>query len=243
MTKYLSRYDLESIGTDVIAEYKRMIRQNQIERVDIDCLVERLLGLHIDYRHLSIAGDKLGLTSFSEIGVEIFPQDQADTHERYYMLDGKTILVESNLIREDANLGRRNYTVAHECCHHIMRRLFPDDHSAQAKGRVVHFCYRSRNRKRDWEEWQVETLAGIILLPTECILCGMERFGLGSRIRLLNRIFAPEVYSKFVQMALFLRVSLTALAIRMTQLNLLERNDLQDPYALISVEMDGGMEL
>lgn len=236
--KHLSRRDLESLGGNVIAAYKNTVRCSQIERVEIDRLANQLLGLHVDYRHLSLAGDKLGLTSFSEIGVEVFSQNQSDVEDMYYMLDGQTILIESNLMREGANIGRRNYTVAHECCHHIMRRLFPDDYGSQAKERMVHCLYRNRRGRQDWEEWQVETLAGTVLLPVECIFRGMERFGLGVQIRWLNRVFAPDVYNKFAHMAEFLGVSKTALAIRLQHLNLLKRNDLQDPYALISIEMD-----
>ena len=39
-------------------------------------------------------------------------------------------------------------------------------------------------------------------------------------------------------MASFMGASKTALAIRMTQLGLLKRNDLIDPYALVRVEKD-----
>lgn len=235
----LSRNDLEQIGADVIRKYKSLLHVKRLDRLDIDCLAEKLLGLRIDSRHLSLAGDILGLTSFSEIGVEIFPQSADSLDESIYMLDGKTILIESNLTREGANIGRRNYTVSHETCHHILRYLFPYDYGSKAKGRVVRFYYRDRNSgTRDWEEWKVETLAGIILLPVECVLHSVDSFGLGAQIRLLNRVFAPEVYNRFVQMATFLGVSKTALAIRMIQLGLLQRNDLNDPYALISVEMD-----
>lgn len=235
----LSRNNLEYIGADIIDRYKSLLHINRLERVDIDYLAETLLGLRIDCRHLSLAGDILGLTSFDEIGVEVFPQDTDSSEMPFYILDGKTILIESNLTREGANIGRRNYTVSHEVCHHIMRRLFPHDYSSKVKGRVVRFCYRDRSSgARDWEEWRVETLAAIILLPAECVLRSMDSFGLGAQIRLLNRIFAPEVYGKFVQMAEFLGASKTALAIRMMQLGLLKRNDLKDPYALISIEMD-----
>lgn len=235
----LSRNELEHIGAEVSGRYKTLLHVSRLDRVDIDCLAEKLLGLRIDSRHLSLAGDILGLTSFDEIGVEVFPQSADSSDESFYMLDGKTILIESDLTREGANIGRRNYTVSHETCHHIMRRLFPYDYGSKAKGRVVRFCYRDRNSiKRDWEEWRVETLAAIILLPVECVLRSMDSFGLGVQIRLLNRVFAPEVYDKFTKMAAFLGVSKTALAIRMVQLGLLKRNDLRDPYALISIEMD-----
>ena len=53
------------------------------------------------------------------------------------MLDGKTILIESDLMKEGANIGRRNYTVSHESCHHILKMLFPHDYGAQAKAGVL----------------------------------------------------------------------------------------------------------
>ena len=238
--KFLSRNDLESIGTRVIAAYKKLtaLSGQPLERVDIDYLCQALLGLRIDYARLSLGGEKIGLTSSCEVGVEIFPEDPACTEELYYMLDGKTILIESDLVKEGANVGRRNYTVSHESCHHILKLLFPRDYGAQARGRSVHYCYRSNRRNGDWEEWQVETLAAIILLPPECVTRGMERFGLGAQMRLLNRVFAPGDYVKFTDMAAFLGVSKTALSIRMTQLGLLKRNDLTDPYALVRIDMD-----
>lgn len=238
--KFLSRNDLESIGSRVIAAYKKLpaVSGQTLERVDIDYLCQALLGLHIDYARLSLDGEKIGLTSSCEVGVEVFSEDPACTEELYYMLDGKTILIESTLTKEDANVGRRNYTVSHESCHHILKMLFPRDYGAQARGRSVHYCYRSSRKNGDWEEWQVETLAAIILLPPECVLRCMERFGLGTQMRLLNRVFAPVDYGKFEDMASFMGVSKTALSIRMTQLGFLKRNDLTDPYALVRIDMD-----
>ena len=116
--------------------------------------------------------------------------------------------------------------------------LFPHDYGAQASGRSIHCCYRSNRGNGDWEEWQVETLAAMILLPAECVVRSMERFGLGTQMRLLNRVFAPADYKKFEAMASFMGASKTALSIRMTQLGLLKRNDLSDPYSLVRVDMD-----
>ena len=197
--------------------------------------LQETLGL--DAR-LSLNGEKIGLTSSCDIGVEVFPEDPSSTEEQYYMLDGKTILIESDLMKEGANIGRRNYTVSHESCHHILKMLFPHDYGAQASGRSVHCCYRSNRGNGDWEEWQVETLAAMILLPPECVVRSMERFGLGTQMRLLNRVFAPADYKKFEAMASFMGASKTALSIRMMQLGLLKRNDLSDPYSLVRVEMD-----
>lgn len=220
--------------------YKRLpaISGQALERVDIDFLCQELLGLRIDYARLSLNGEKIGLTSSCDIGVEVFPEDPSSTEEQYYMLDGKTILIESDLMKEGANIGRRNYTVSHESCHHILKMLFPHDYGAQASGRSIHCCYRSNRGNGDWEEWQVETLAAMILLPPECVVRSMERFGLGTQMRLLNRVFAPADYKKFEAIASFMGASKTALSIRMTQLGLLKRNDLFDPYSLVRVDMD-----
>ena len=225
--RYLSRVDLEMIGLRIISAYKRLpaVTDAPLERVDIDYLMQSLLGLRIDYRHLSPYRDKLGLTSMSEIGIEVFPSAAAKEEDSFYMLDGKTILIEEDLIREGSNIGRRNYTVSHEGCHHILKRLFPR-------------YYRRKRSSYDWEEWQVETLAGIVLLPQECLTRNMVRFGLGSQMRLLNRVFAPVEYQRFVDMACFMGVSKMALSIRMTQLGLIRRNDLTDPYALVRIEKD-----
>lgn len=197
-----------------------------------------MLGLRINYARLSLGGEKIGLASSCEVGVEVFSEDPACAEELYYMLDGKTILFECDLVKEGANVDRRNYTVSHESCHHILKMLFPRDYGAQARGCSVHYCYRSNRRNGGWEEWQVETLAAIILLPPECVIRSMARFGLGAQIRLLNRVFAPADYAKFADMAAFMGVSKTALSIQMTQLGLLKRNDLTDPYALVRIDMD-----
>ena len=245
--KVLSRADLEAVGERVIRAYAALpgVAGQALERVDIDHLCHDLLGLQIDYRHLSKDGVKLGLTSFCKIGVEVFPEDGEPEYseDQFYMLDGKTLLIESELAREGANVGRRNYTVSHESCHHILKLLFPRDYGAQTMERCVHYCYRTRTCARDWEEWQVDTLAGIILLPAGCVQQCMERFGLGSQMRLLNRVFARSDYRRFEEMANYMGVSKTALSIRMSQLGLLKRNDLHDPYALVRIERDEEDEL
>ena len=99
--KYLSRNDLETIGRRVIAAYKKLpaISGQAPERIDIDYLCQGLLGLRVDYARLSLNGEKIGLTSSCEVGVEIFPEDPSCEGDQYYMLDGKTILIESELIQ------------------------------------------------------------------------------------------------------------------------------------------------
>ena len=53
-------------------------------------MLEKVLGLTVEYMHLSYDGDILGLTSFGELGVQVFENDD---EESFYFLDGKTVLV------------------------------------------------------------------------------------------------------------------------------------------------------
>lgn len=236
---HLSRGDLEVIGSRVIKAYQKIAETNHLpqDRVDIDVLVQQLLHLHIEFQHLSKDRSILGATAFEDIGIEVFPEQDEDDGESFYMLDGKTILIESDLTLEGANVGRRNFTVAHEGCHQILNMLFPHDYGKRAPYRAVHY-YRGTGSRNDfaWEEWQTDALASVILMPSEYVQHCMQAFGLGSKMRLLNRVFAKADYTRFEEMSTYMGVSKTALSIRMVRLGLLQRNDLGDPYALVRIE-------
>lgn len=79
-------------------------------------------------------------------------------------------------------------------------------------------------------------------MPPALLIEQMRIVGLPAKIRILNRVFAPKAYQAFASIAETIGVSKSALAIRMKQLGLLERDDLKDPYALVRVEMDDDPE-
>ena len=68
------------------------------------------LGLSFDYRHLSRDRLTLGLTAFEEgDGVEVFDSP----FEEFYVLDGKTMLIEEDLQNDEEKVGRCNFTKTH----------------------------------------------------------------------------------------------------------------------------------
>ncbi len=237
--KHLSRLDIEGISLRIIEAYKKLpeIAGQTFYRIDPVLLCESLLHLNIDYMHLSLDGSILGMTSFEELGVEIFEDDDADA---FYILDGKTVLVESELKKDITMRGRCNFTIAHEASHQIFKMLFPQDYGANRNVPAVHF-YRTHSEKRkpisDWEEWQANTLAAAILIPQELIGQALYLFGLPERIEVLNRHIAPAIYDKFVAMADFMGCSKTALAIRLKQLGILKKDYLDRPCGWIDVEV------
>ena len=233
--KVLSRRDIEQIATRVVSAYKKTpeLSGKQIYRIDPEILCKDLLKLNVDYKHLSLSGTILGLTSYGEVGIEVF---ESDDTKGTYLLDGKTVLVERDLKESGVQQGRLNFTIIHEACHQIYKMLFPKDYGFKPQHRMVHYYKVSNEDKKhisNWDEWQANALASAILLPKDLIEQALFLFGIDSKIKRLNKMFSPKDYTKFANMAEFLGSSKTVLAIRMKQLGLLEQNDLDDPYRII----------
>lgn len=234
--KHLSRKDIEAIADRIVKAYCELpeVKKNKIYRIEPELLLTKLLGLKIEYQHLSLDGSILGMTSFKEIGVEVFDETDADT---FFVLDGKTVLIEKDLQQNTVQKGRCNFTTMHEGSHQIFKMLYPNDYGTK-NAAPVHF-YKANSEKRkpisDWEEWQANTLAAAILLPQDLIKQAMFLFGLGEKINCLNKIYHPNVYDRFSAMADFLGSSKTALAIRMKQLELLEQEYLDNPYDYLAI--------
>ena len=236
--KRLSRKDLEVIANRVIRAYMKMpeVANQPVYRIYPEILAESLLGLKIDYQHLSFDGSILGMTSYERIGIEL---PGCDDSGEVYFLDGKTVLIESDLRECVEQNGRRNFTIMHETSHQVLKMLFPQDYGANPYERPIHFCKVNTVRRKpisDWEEWQSNALASVMLLPKSLVEQAMRLFDVQGGVRMLNKIFAKEEYDRFVGMTELLGCSKTALAIRMKQLGYIGMDYLDNPYRLLDVE-------
>ena len=233
-----SRDDIERISIKVINKYKQLpeLQGLSITKIDPTLLAVCLIGLKLDFVHLSLRGDTLGLTCLDETGVEVY--DEAD--EPYmYLLDGSTILVESDLKTDSCCQGRCNFSIMHETAHQIFGRMFPKEYGPRSSPKV--HCYKPiYNQKtiKDWEEWQANTLASALLMPRDILIEDMKMFGLGEHIEILNSIYRPEAFMKFRFLAEYLGVSQQALAIRMKYLKLLDHDYLNHARDLLTVYME-----
>lgn len=108
--KHLSRFDIEAIADKYVQAYMALpdVRNTQIYRIDPELLLEKVLGLNVEYQHLSYDGSILGMTSFTEMGVQVFEDDD---NEAFFFLDGKTVLVEKDLNFDSKLKGRKNFTL------------------------------------------------------------------------------------------------------------------------------------
>ena len=153
MARYLSYNDLDAIAARVFRAYSKLPEvqeAGQLLYIDPNLLLKQLLGLTIEYRHLSTDGTTLGITAYDEVGVEICDED-----EDLFYFDGKTVLIEKDLQTEDQT-GRRNFTIVHEGCHHILKMLFPKDYGCGANARRV-VRYRVSRSERMRAVWRVES--------------------------------------------------------------------------------------
>ena len=227
---YLSRNDLERIATRVFNDYKHLPRLagQQVDHVDPEILACGLCGLHIDHFHLSKDGLTLGMTAFKEIGVEVY-DDSGQPF--FYYLDGRTLLIETDLKDDPTQYGRYHFTTAHETAHQILADLHPTDRVIQ--NRIIYYRGRSPQYPiHDWGEWQADNLASALLLPMEIVLGALHKFDLERGIDVLNRIYRPKEYGLFCKMAEFLGVSKQAMAIRLKRLGLLKKDYLQMAYGI-----------
>ena len=231
----LSRKSIKAIAIQIIAAYKRLpsLQDNNPDMVQPELLAHELLGLTVEYHALSRNGGILGLTACGEMDVQIYDDLK---HPKYFHLDGKTLLIDSYLVKEDANKGRYHFTLTHEACHQIFNMLFPKEYAAPVHLRKIHYCTATPPGSGDyWEEWRTNALASAILMPEDMVRNNMFSFGLGEKMPMLNRVYATEDYNRFSDMANHMGVSKQALATRLKGLGLLDRDDLLDPYALADV--------
>ncbi len=237
---YISRNSLEQIGSRVTQTYMGLpsLIGQPIQRIEPERLAREVCGLSLDFCHLSGDRSILGMTSFGEADVEVSDDERGPF---FYHMDGRTILVESDLASCEEQRGRYHFTVLHETAHQILRALFPTTYASVCCR--VHYCLACRQReKRDWEEWQADALASALLLPADLVYKTALDFDLEKGIKTLNRVFFPSEYARFSAMARQLGASKQALAIRMKQLGLLEREYLKAPYALADVVKEADEE-
>lgn len=219
----LSREQLEQIADGVIHQYKTALVPDKHLCYNVaPTELASLLGYTVDYQYLTKDGSILGKTASGRMWITVYDADKA---EILYELDDKTILIEKRLLFSPRNTGRKNFTIAHELAHQIINRSFPEYNGVDCRV----FCdYRRSVKPRkkvvDWHEWQADALAASLLLPKDAVTDAMFMFGLGEKLKVLSRKYSQYKYERFCDMAEYLQVSRTALAYRMEQLGLLERN-------------------
>lgn len=232
----LSRRNLESLSRRALHTYLQQ-KTERLECIDPVDFAEKMCGLRFEFAEMPASTRMIGLTSFGTIDIKIH---SATEPVQVFKLDGKTAYIDQRLAA-NSQTGRLNFTMMHEAAHQLLALFFPQEYNFEKHPVICRLAEERCSRPiTNWVEWQTNVLASCLLLPKELVRKQMSLQGFGERIRLLNRVFAPKDYERFSEMADQLGVSKTALVIRLTQLNMIERNDFHDPYALVNVYADEG---
>lgn len=223
---WLSRKDIEHISRRLLRDYLKKVPQ-KVDHIDPTDFAEKMCGLQFTFADISEAHDAIGLTATSGVIITI---PQRDGTRLDYELDGKTAFIDQSLVAEN-QIGRLNFTMMHEAAHQLFWMLYPEEYEVQTPRCVFRMAdEHTQYPVLDWEEWQTNVLTSFLLLPKELVYRHMADVGLKDGIGVLNRIYARKDYERFSEAAKRLGVSKTALAIRSSQLGLVGRNDLYDPY-------------
>ena len=219
MARYLSRADLSRIAGKYIDQYYTRfgISKNAPEPIDPERLASAVLGLNVKMLPLCSDGSVLGLTVFQRCGFTVTLGDGTKLVEIFMPRD---VVIDSALAA-DRCTGCRNFTIAHEAAHHILADLFPNDYGKAVKCRG-HIAYRERNGQPSWEEWQANTLAAELLMPTFLVNAEIERAALCMPNGILYKSASDPNYNKILEMAARMGVSWSAIRIRLQQMQVIK---------------------
>ena len=220
---YLSREDLDNFAERILRDFvKAEYPKGHICYNVNPTRLAQFYGFNILYVTITRNGSVLGQTSIGEMWIPIIDPNGNDI---LFFLDGKTVLIDERLNQDPQCYGRRNFTIAHELAHQFINRTYPEVYGNQC--RVISDYRRSSKPQKeitDWREWQADAMAAALLLPKEAIEEAMFFFGLGEKLKVLSKKYSEYKHERFFEMAEFFQVSKTALAYRLEQLGLLERN-------------------
>jgi len=160
---YLSQEDIEVIGESVLKDCARKCDKAISIPVDIEDFAGSYLGLGILYRKLSGSGSILGLTTYKGVNLAL----KLDEGDVLLSVPRDTILLDETLSERKA-YKRRRFTIAHECAHQILARIEARETSGSLRESLLPgmtYSPRELRTSEDWNEWQANTLAAVLLMP------------------------------------------------------------------------------
>ena len=227
MNHYISRAELYEISEGLINLYLKT-KAKPVEYIDIDDFVTKFLNLNV--RYASFAEDDKGKVGFLAdgktplltygngiIAAQTFPEN--------------TIVIDRYLLNDKEN-GKRRFTLAHEVSHYILNRMQKNETVASFNNGFD--CERQYTKAEliqmfKSSEWQADAMAASLLMPIAFIERTKRKFYKSKNITIYgDNVFSSTDKVKLHQMANELKVSYTALVIRLRTLELVEVHDISE---------------
>lgn len=236
MNNYVSRAELYEISDGLIKLYLDTKKQ-ALQYIDIENFITDYLKLKIEYTCFAEADkSKMGFLADGQTPLLIY----IDGKSNPVIFPKNTIVLDKFLLADKEN-GRRRFTMAHEAAHYILNRV--QNNVSVARFHNEFDKERAYTKEEFAEmfgtaEWQADTMAGALLMPRGFVEKAVSKFYKSGVIKIYGgNTFAGDDKLIIRKIANHLKVSYTALVIRLRNLELLEYHDI---FEFISKELKLG---
>lgn len=239
MTNYISRAEADELCDGLIKQY---IGSKDVTPafVDIDGFVKDFLKCTVVYETIKEEEkDRIGFTSDGKRPLRILKNGEI----KEIIYPKNTIVLDKYLLNPNESQHRR-FVLGHEAGHIIAERIDPDCpacfHHFTDRKRMD--CYSMTDMRERYSifEWQANVIGAALLMPRYVMLNALKQFNGGRRLPVYGEnIFHPREKTILQKMASSLRVSYTALVIRLRDLDMLKRHDVSE-YIQKELGLGGG---
>jgi Zn-dependent peptidase ImmA (M78 family) len=224
---YISRAEADELCDGLIKEYIGSTEAVP-SFVDIEGFIKGFLKCTIVYESIAETDeDRIGFTGDGKRSLRI----RKNGRIKEVVYPRNTIVLDRYLLNSNEDSHRR-FVLGHEAGHILVSRLDPDSPAC-----FYHFTNRERKdysiddmRERySINEWQANTIGAALLMPRYIMINTLKLFNGGRRLPVYgDNVFHPREKVILGKMADALRVSRTALIIRLRDLGMLNRHDVSE---------------
>ena len=240
MSNYLSRAEIDKISEGLLEMYDKQRKKKTTSYVDIEHFITDFLKLKIQYAAFAEEDmGRIGFLSDGETPLMIYQNGQAIP----YIFPKDTIVLDE-FLRSEKEIGRRRFTMSHEAAHSIFQRMNCKQHTSRFHTEYDNErAYSIEELKQIFaaSEWQSDAMGASLLMPKYLIEKNAKKVGVKIPIKVYgDTVFSPEDKMLILQVAKIMKVSYTALVIRMKDLDMLEYHEM---YEFIEKELQlGGVD-
>lgn len=230
MSNFVSCAELYEISNGLIELYLANKKQS-LPYIDIENFITDFLKLKIEYASFAEEDkSKMGFLADGETPLLIYLEGEAVP----FVFPKGTIILDKFLLAEKEN-GRRRFTLAHEASHYILNRVQNNEYVARFHNEFDKeraYTKEELAEMFDTAEWQADKMAASLLMPKSFIKNTISKFYKSKAIKIYGgNTFSANDKVVIRKMANYLKVSYTALVIRLRTLELLEYHDISEYIA------------
>jgi Zn-dependent peptidase ImmA (M78 family) len=225
---YYTNNEIEQCAENILHDFTGGLTgaAADIRPLNVEVFARHYLGLRLIYTRLSDDGSVLGVTAYGDADIEL----RRNLVKSTVSVARNTILIDERLF--SSNHGRRRFTIAHECAHHILWRM--ENFRAPNVPRPM-YSFSLAAPAKTAEERITNALAAALLMPMKYVRLLVTRFAGGQKLVSYGGRFNMPDELSLSNICHALGVSRAAAALRLRQLGYLAdapREEFYDPLEI-----------